>query len=174
MHAIIEISYSLYLLDVFKWVEYFRNVILSVDTRHASLIMRIWKVGCASAEILSYDTFYCVGDKRDDDEDLIVSSETYLAMTPSYMKSENQNARPPVPEKSTSRRRSISCKRLVNRRCSTPLRELSPACVNSKAIVPYVSRKVLNMFNTRLVVYFASMTGKCCGEIGEMWSSGCV
>lgn len=60
------------------------------------------------------------------------------------MKSENsQNSRPPVPEKSTSRRRSISCKRLVNRRCSTPLRELSPACVNSKALVPYVPRKVL-------------------------------
>lgn len=83
-----------------------------------------------------------LGNKHDNDEDLIISSETYIALSPPYMKSENsQNSRPPVPEKSTSRRRSISCKRLVNRRCSTPLRELSPACVNSKALVPYVPRK---------------------------------
>lgn len=74
-------------------------------------------------------------------DDLIVSSELYVTQPTSYLKAENQHLRPPVPEKS-SRRRSISCKRLVNRRCSTPLRELSPACVNTKAIVPYVPHKV--------------------------------
>lgn len=73
-------------------------------------------------------------------DDLIVSSELYVTQPTSYLKAENQHLRPPVPEKS-SRRRSISCKRLVNRRCSTPLRELSPACVNTKAIVPYVPHK---------------------------------
>lgn len=84
-----------------------------------------------------------------------MSSQTYINLTASYLKTETQNSRPPVPEKSSSRRRSISCKRLVNRRCSTPLRELSPACATSKALVPYVPKKVaisviLLLFNQRI------------------------
>lgn len=94
--------------------------------------------------ILIFFFLILAGEKRKDEneDDLIVSSQTYINLTASYLKAETQNSRPPVPEKNNSRRRSISCKRLVNRHCSTPLRELSPAYANAKALVPYVSKKV--------------------------------